>query len=213
MQYILGRTDFYELTFSVNPSVLIPRQETEILVEKTIDTIASMNSIPKILEIGTGSGCISIAIAANSDCIIDAIDISNEALKTAMLNSESNSTTGKINFQEKNILTDLVNFNGYDIVVSNPPYIPLKDMADLQNEVKDFEPSSALTDCSDGLTFYKKIIGLAKETANEIKIFLEIGDNYKNNVENLLKENSISNFSFYKDLIGIDRVLYFEVNK
>lgn len=211
LQYITGKTEFYELKFTVNPAVLIPRQETEILVEKTLEVINSCNPNPKILEIGTGSGCISIALAANCDCSIDAIDTSSDAIVTAKLNSANNNTTGRINFQTKNILTDFKNFDNYEIVVSNPPYIPLKDMSGLQNEVKDYEPASALTDNSDGLTFYRKIIELAKNTSSEVKVLLEIGDNYKINVDNLLKENSINDFSFYKDLIGIDRVLYFEM--
>jgi len=213
LQYILGKAEFYGLKFIVNPSVLIPRQETELLVEKTLEFIHSDESVShNILEIGTGSGCISIAIAANSECRIDAIDINSSALKTAQANSERNKTSSKINFQLKNILSDFESFNGYDIIVSNPPYIPLKEMASLQIEVKDYEPSSALTDGSDGLTFYRKIIELAKKTGNGIKVLLEIGDTSKSRVEVLLRENSINNYFFYKDLICIHRVLYFELN-
>ena len=212
LQYILGKSEFYGITFSVNPSVLIPRQETELLVEKTIDIIHSEPAANNVLEIGTGSGCISIAAASNIDCRIQAIDTNSDALQTAKENSEINKTGHKINFHLKNILTDFEDFAGYNIILCNPPYIPINEMDSLQIEVKDYEPSSALTDGGDGLAFYRKIISLAKKTAGRIHVLLEIGDNYKGKIEKLLKENSISNGIFYKDLLGIDRVLYLEFN-
>jgi release factor glutamine methyltransferase len=212
LQYILGSCEFYELKFNVNPSVLIPRQETELLVEKTLEIIHSNDdTIPEILEIGTGSGCISIAVAANSECRIDAIDITDNALETAKSNSDINCTTDKINFRLKSIF-DLENFDGYNIVISNPPYIPLNIIDSLDIEVKDFEPVIALTDNEDGLKFYRNIIELAKKTSHSIKVLLEIGDNSKSRIEGLLNETSVNNGIFYKDLIGINRVLYFEIN-
>lgn len=212
LQYILGKAEFYGISFSVNPSVLIPRQETELLVEKTLDIIRSDSKAYNVLEIGTGSGCIAIAIAANSDCRIDAVDINSDTIQTAKNNSEINKTGQKINFHLKNILTDFEDFAGYDIIVCNPPYIPVNEMDSLQAEVKDYEPLAALTDGSDGLTFYRKTIELAKKTNGRIQVLLEIGDNYKDKIEKLLTENSIDSGIFYEDLLGINRVLYLEFN-
>lgn len=206
LQYITGFTEFYGLKFKVNPSVLIPRQETEILVEKCIEVIYSVDN-PKILEIGTGSGCISVSIAKNAPCIIDAIDISDDALALAKENAELNEVSS-INFQNKNALTDLKNFNDYDILISNPPYIPADEIETLSEEVKDFEPFNALTDNSDGTVFYRKIFELASVTSKPIDIILEIGDRKKEIIENLLKEYSFNDHTFYKDLINIPRVLH-----
>ncbi|MBZ0203031.1 MAG: peptide chain release factor N(5)-glutamine methyltransferase, partial [Ignavibacteria bacterium] len=136
LQYITGKSGFYGLNFRVNPYVLIPRPETELLVEKSLDFIKEHRlENPKILEIGTGSGCISISIANNITCEIDAIDISEDALSVARENSESNGTSSKISFQRKDILKDIESFEAYDLVVSNPPYISNDEIAGLQEEV------------------------------------------------------------------------------
>lgn len=212
LQYILGYTEFYGLRFELSPDVLIPRPETEILVEKAIESVSSFEMIkPKILEIGTGSGCISIAAASKTNCTIDAIDISEDALSIARKNSESNGTTARINFFNKNILTDFTSFNGYDMVLCNPPYVPENEFETLQIEIKNFEPRSALSDEGDGLSYYRKIFGLFKETSNGIKILIELGDGKKDEVEKLLESYKISNYNIYKDYHGIDRVLY--INK
>ena len=209
LQYILGFTEFYGLRFEVSPGVLIPRPETEILVEKAVELISSFEMIdPKILEIGTGSGCISISTANKVNCKIDAIDISEEALKLARRNSESNGNSSKINFLINNILTDYTSFSGYDMVLCNPPYVHAKEFDLLQDEIKNFEPRGALTDEGDGLSFYKKIFGLFKETSQGIKILIELGDGKKDAVEKLLKSYNISDYQIYKDYHGIDRVLY-----
>lgn len=161
LQYITGRAEFYGLTFEVNSAVLIPRPETELLVEKTLALIKEKNiTNPRILEIGTGSGCISAAIAANIECDIDAIDISSDALETAKRNSEANKAPGRITLSLKDIFIEPVDFNSYDIVVSNPPYIPLEDFRKLEPELKEFEPAIALTDGGDGLSFYRKILDI-----------------------------------------------------
>lgn len=215
LQYITGETEFYGLKFFVNPSVLIPRPETELLVDKTLELIHTYKlENPKILEIGTGSGCIPIAIASKTLCSITAIDVSNQAIETAEINSRSNNTSEKIRFENKDVLNDDIKFGDFDIIVSNPPYIAAGEISTLQREVKDFEPHTALTDNNDGLTFYKKIFELAlnakKDSAQgkEIFILLEIGDGKKELVEQLLKEYRITNYEFFKDLLNIYRVLY-----
>jgi release factor glutamine methyltransferase len=195
----------------VNPGVLIPRQETEVLVDKCLELIRSSGMVnPRILEIGTGSGCISISIAKNTDCTIDAIDVDDESLSTAHRNSESHNVQEKINFSVKNFFTDIHNFDGYDFVLSNPPYIPLDEYNSLPDEIQKFEPEHALTDNSDGLVFYRKIIEVLKNTKNAVKVLLEIGDGKEQIVKELLNKNGIKKFSFFKDLININRVLFID---
>lgn len=212
LQYITGYTEFYGLRFNITPDVLIPRPETEILVEKAIELISSFEVInPKILEIGTGSGCISVSIARKIGCRIDAIDVSNEALKIAEKNSVLHKTTEKINFINRNFLNEIKTFEGYDIVLSNPPYIPVREMETIQDEIKNFEPRFALTDENEGLSFYEHVFNLVISCAKPLKVFLEIGDGKKDIIGNLLKNTGINCYTFYKDYHGIDRVLY--INK
>jgi release factor glutamine methyltransferase len=210
LQYILGETEFYGLKFIVDPSVLIPRPETELLVDKALDII-NENKLenPRILEVGTGSGCISIAIASKLTCTIDAIDSSSEALKTAQINSDKNNTSSKINFIKKDFLTEINSFDEYDLIVSNPPYIASGEIATLMDEVKNYEPQYALSDGGDGLVFYRRFIELFKNS-KKVKLLLEIGDNKKEKVEELIKASGIENYEFFKDLLNIYRVIYIE---
>lgn len=208
LQYIRGKTEFYSLEFNVTPDVLIPRQETEILVEKVLEYIkVSGLECPKILEIGTGSGCISIAIAANAECNIRAFDISNEAVKVAELNSAANGTGDKIKFETVDFFDPGVTFEGYDIIVSNPPYISANDVPGLNEEVNGYEPYIALTDDGDGLSFYKRIFELYNVTQNKPFIFLEVGDGKKEAIVNLLSDTNINNYIIYNDLMNMPRVL------
>lgn len=209
LQYILGKTEFYGLDFKVNPDVLIPRQETEILVDKALEVIKSSGlTKPKILDIGTGSGCISVAIASKIDCEIHAIDNSADAIETASANSDLNGTSNKITFSKLNIFTDIVEFANYDVIVSNPPYIPVTEMQNLQPEVKDFEPASALSDGNDGTGFYKRIFELASNSNKPIKLLLELGDGKSELISNLAGEYPFVKMHIFNDLIGIQRVLY-----
>ncbi len=207
LQYIIGKTEFFGMEFLVNQSVLIPRQETEHLVEESIRIISGMNFKPKILEIGTGSGCISVSIAAKSVCEIDAIDISEEAIISAQKNSDTNNTSDKIKFEQKDFIFSFENFDNYIIVISNPPYIPIDEYKSLAPELKDYEPKFAFTDDGDGLKFYQKIFECYLNTNDKPILILEIGDGKKNIIEELLKKYSITNYNFSKDLIGIDRML------
>ena len=211
LQYILGKAGFYGLDIRVTPSVLIPRQETEILVEKIIEYIKSNGTAQlKILEIGTGSGCISAAIAANCECSITAIDISNEAIEIAKENAEMNSLKGKAQFITRDFFDPVLSFAGYDIIVSNPPYISASDVPGLNEEVNAYEPYIALTDSSDGLSFYKRIFELYNSSINKPAVFLEIGDGKKESIIKLLEENKISEYNIHKDLLNLPRVL--EIN-
>ncbi len=212
LQYILGYAEFYGLRFRVTPDVLIPRPETEILVEKAIELISSCGiANPKILEIGTGSGCIAVSVAKNLNCRIDAIDVSREALTVAESNAQFHKTADKINFVNSNFLADVSTLEGYDIILGNPPYIPAKEMAVVQDEIKNFEPRTALTDESEGLSFYRHVFELVKASNNSLKILLEIGDGKMSKIENLLLCFGLRDYIFHKDYRGTDRVLY--INK
>jgi len=206
LQYIRGFTEFYGLKFNVNPGVLIPRPETELLVEKSLETAKAFEN-PRILEIGTGSGCLAIAIAANTECKIDAVDINPKALQTAKENAAKNGVSDTISFSEKNISSDFDNFDSFDLIVSNPPYIPLEEVTSLPEEIRLFEPLEALTDNSNGLVVYSKIFELYLNSKPGVNILLEIGDGKKEAIEKLLREHRIENFRFHKDLMGINRVL------
>ena len=223
LQYITGHAYFYGYRFKVDENVLIPRPETEVLVEKVLEDI---NNYPKeslnILEIGTGSGCIAISLAKklnekkfNEKTInynIVAIDISMEALAVAKYNLEKlDPSNDKVSFVEKDIFS-VDNFNkDIDYIISNPPYIPFIEFENLDDEVNKYEPSASLTDYKDGLTFYKKILELYSNPVIKGKLFFEIAYNQKENLENLLKEFPDLMPNFYKDYSDNDRIL--EVNK
>jgi release factor glutamine methyltransferase len=211
LQYIIGKTEFYGLDFGVNPSVLIPRQETELIVELTLDYIKNKNlHNPKILDIGTGSGCIACSVSFNTECNIDAIDINPDAIKTAIENASRINLKGEINFSVKDFCKEFISFNGYDIIVSNPPYISKKDFENLDEEIKNYEPYEALTDSGDGFSFFKKIFETSDKTENKIKIFLEISAGAAEKIKDLLKDYSRFSYKFYNDISGIPRVL--EIN-
>lgn len=218
LQYITGHAYFYGYRFKVNEHVLIPRQETEILVEKVLEDIKKN---PKenlsILEIGTGSGCISIALGKKLDELemkynIVAIDISKEALDIAAYNLEKiEGSNEKISFVEKDIF-EIDTFNkDIDYIVSNPPYIPYTEFEGLNEEVNKYEPTISLTDYKDGLTFYRKILGLYSSPVITGKLFFEIAYNQKKNLESLLKDFPNVTGKFFKDYSDNDRVL--EVSK
>ena len=207
LQYILGTTEFYGLKFRVNNSVLIPRPETEILVEHALDILKQMNNPqPRVLEIGTGSGCISVSIAKNSECSIRAIDNSAPAIQLASENSKLNNTDNKIKFELQEFSKDF-DLKSYDVIISNPPYIPPVEYELLPDEIKNYEPKDALTDSIDGFTFYRNIFSNIKENKISAPVLLEIGDGKRPEIENILKSFGINEYDFFKDYINIDRVL------
>ena len=207
LQYIIGKVEFFGLEFIVNPSVLIPRQETEILVETIINSFKKEDNL-KILDIGVGSGNISVSVAKHlHNSKITATDISEQALATAKNNAEMNSVSEKINFINHNILKDDLN-EEFDIIVSNPPYISEKEFPELKDELKVYEPKSALTDFSDGLNYFKVISSKAKGLLkNNGKIFFEVGQGRSEDVEKILRENNFKEILIVKDYLKIDRVI------
>lgn len=207
LQYILGNCEFYGLKFKVDKNVLIPRQETEILVEHSLNTIKQLNRAKQqVLEIGTGSGCISISIAKNCECSVHAIDNSDSAIHLARENSRIHNAEDRINFELYEFSKDF-DLNTYDTIISNPPYIPPAEYELLPDEIKNYEPKAALTDGVDGFSFYRTIFALIKENKISSPVLLEIGDGKKHEIENILRSFGITKYNFYKDYINIDRVL------
>ncbi len=205
LQYILGETDFYGLTFKVNEHVLIPRPETELLVEKIIK---ENPAVEEILEIGTGSGAIAIALAANIKNVkIIAVDISNEALQVARENAVKNKVN--INFCFSDVFENVI--GKYDLIISNPPYISNKEYQYLSSEIREYEPLIALLADDNGLAFYKKILCSAKDYLTENgKIYFEIGYSLSESIKKVAEENGFRNIETVKDLNDFDRMMVIE---
>jgi len=207
IQYLLGNQEFMGLNFIVTENVLIPRQDTEILVEEIISRYKNESNL-KILDIGTGSGAISISLAKFlKKAEVFSIDISKEALTVAKLNAKKNKVADQITFIESNLFENLTAKESFDIIVSNPPYIPSKDILELQNEVKDYEPMLALDGGEDGLDYYREI---TKKSVDHLKkdglLAYEIGYNQGIDVSKLL-ENDFHHIEIIKDLQKHDRVV------
>jgi release factor glutamine methyltransferase len=212
LQYITGSVEFFGLEFKVNKSVLIPRPETEILVESIIDSAEKEKNID-ILDIGTGSGNIAVSIAKNlPNSKISAVDNSPEALLIAQENAKLNAVEGSIDFINDSILNGAIySAKKYDIIVSNPPYIPVDEFQNLQPELKVYEPRTALTDEGDGFSFFRLISSKTKNILKEKgKLFFEVGKDQYSIVENILLENNFKNITVKKDYLNIERVVYGE---
>lgn len=213
LQYILGKTNFYGYDIEVNTSVLIPRQETEILVEKILDDILSSDkSFVNILEIGAGSGCISIALSGelskkNIKHKIISIDKSVDAIQIANKNKGLNKSGEEVIFS----VCDFFEFKDYsinfDYIISNPPYISIEEFSGLDEEIHNFEPKLALTDEGDGLKFYHEILRIKKEIYPSSKVFFEMAYNQSEKISQLIAEYGFTEYKIYKDLSGIDRVV------
>lgn len=214
VQYILGETEFYGLPFNVGPEVIVPRAETELLVDAVVESVkTSENSNAKILDVGTGSGCIAVSLAKLlPDCSIWAIDISEAALKIARSNADLNEVD--VQFIEGDILRDTSSLlTKFDILVSNPPYVALRDIDQLEPEVRNFEPKEALFAGEDGLEFYRKFMGVIPDLVNRNgKIFLEIGYDQAAPLKQLFTNGDFI-VEARKDYNQIDRILKLERNK
>jgi release factor glutamine methyltransferase len=213
LQYILGKVEFYGLELKINRSVLIPRPETELLIENIINQFSKEKKL-KILDVGCGSGNISIALAIHLDSAdILTTDISEEALQLAQENAERHNVSNKIKFLIHNILlNDLNNFPEFDIIVSNPPYVSKQNFSSLQKEIKDFEPRIAVTDESDGYTFYTAIAKKAStKLAAKGKLFFEIAQGQSAEVRKIMEQNNFDNIKVIKDYQNIDRIVWGEL--
>lgn len=202
LQYILGRAEFMSLDFTVTPDTLIPRADTETLVETVLHIIGSKKV--SLLDIGTGTGCIGISIAHYKNADITLVDKSKKALEIAKINAKKHNTSAKLLCMD--ILCDYPK-DKFDIIVSNPPYIETDVIETLQTEVKDHEPMSALDGGNDGLVFYRRIVEIAPEmlTKNGILAF-EIGYNQGRSVYDLMQKD-FNNVEIIKDLCSNDRVV------
>lgn len=210
VQYLLGKTSFYGLSFEVNENVLIPRPETEELVEWIINqtTKRDPSEVVKILDIGTGSGCIAIALAKNiPNAKVYAIDISKEALTTAKKNALHNDVD--IIFMQKDVLALDVLKSDYDIIVSNPPYVRNLEKLEIKKNVLDYEPHLALfVEDDDALIFYRKIASLAQKNLLEKgELYFEINQYLGNEMTVLLKEMHFENIELRKDIYNNDRMM------
>ena len=209
LPYITGEQDFMGLTFTVNEHVLIPRQDTECLVEIVLK---HLHDGMRILDMCTGSGCIVISLLHYSnDCQGVGVDLSEEALKVATHNASVLGNNGiadkmDVTFVQSNLFEKVD--GKFDIIVSNPPYIKTEVIDTLMPEVKDFEPMMALDGTEDGLYFYRKIILDAKKHLNRGgQLFFEIGCEQAEEVSTLLLENGFEEIRVRKDYAGLDRVV------
>ena len=204
--YILGFKDFWEYKFQVDKNVLIPRPETEIIIELALKNLPKLSK-KNILDIGTGSGCIIISIIKEREnCKATAIDKSLKALKVAKLNAEMHHVQKKIKFL--NIDVDKYFANKYDLILSNPPYIKDSEILSLDKDVKLNEPKLALSGGSSGLETLFKIINKCKVLLKiNGKLILEIGHKQGNELKKYLNLNGFNQTKIYKDLSGKERCL------
>lgn len=204
MAYITGICEFMGLPFEVQEGVLIPRADTETLVE-TVLNYHKRGHFTKIIDICTGTGCIAISLAKYGNLTLCGTDISNIALETAQKNAQKNHVF--IEWLQSDLL-ESVPEQHFDAIVSNPPYIATKEIPTLIKSVKDFEPHLALDGGENGLYFYQKIVAQGKKYLKQGGwIFFEIGYQQATAVCNILKQNGFVNLMVYQDLAGLDRVI------
>jgi release factor glutamine methyltransferase len=206
IQYITGEAEFYGLPFHVNRDLLIPRPETELLVEKAL-AFAPIFRAPRLLDVGTGSGAIAIALAHElPEAIITAIDLSASALEMARRNADRNGLSDRIRFLPGDLLAPAAR-EQFDIVVSNPPYVAESERTALDVEVRNFEPAIALFAGDDGLEIYRRLIPEAYKAISAGGILLlEIGYGQREAIEALLIGGGFAEIEFFADLQGIPRV-------
>lgn len=212
LQYILGEVEFFGLSFKVDKRVFIPRPETEILVETAIEKVKTKKPKVKIIDIGTGSGCIAAALAKNmANARIIAIDISHEALEIARQNAGLNGVKERIYFIQSDLLSAIhacAALPAFDLIISNPPYIPTNALKGLQREIHR-EPQIALDGGDDGLDFYLRIIEDAPKFLNrDGLLMMEMGYKQCHKIKNIFeKAGNFRIVDIVKDYNNIDRVI------
>lgn len=207
IQYIFGKAHFYGLEFTVNENTLIPRPETEELVDWIITENRSGQKI-NIIDIGTGSGCIAISLAKNlSEAVVTAIDVSEEALLVAKQNAQTNGVT--VDFMKADILSVKSLPKKYDIIVSNPPYVRNLEKQEIKDNVLKYEPHLALfVEDNDAILFYRKIALLGQGALNEGgRLFFEINQYLGEETVAMLENYGYKNIELRKDLFGNDRMI------
>jgi release factor glutamine methyltransferase len=208
IQYIIGQADFMGEKFIVNESVLIPRDETELLVRKSVEIIEE-NGYREIMDMCTGSGCIACMIAKLTQAAVMGVDISTEAIHVAFDNMAKMSLFNRATFRKSNLFEKIREDEKFDMIVSNPPYIAPKYKKDIQKEVR-FEPEIALfTKDQDGLEFYKQISSDAvKHLRAGGYLVFELGIGQSGDVAEIMSSNGYKDIKILKDLAGIDRVIW-----
>jgi len=213
LQYILGYVEFYGLKIKVGEGVLIPRPETELMVEEIIKLFTVHRSPFTVLDLCTGSGCLALALAKNfPDAKVYGTDISEEAVRYASENAEMNGIRnvtflrGSLFEPIKKLFT--VHYSLFTVIISNPPYIKSNDIAELQPEIKNWEPRNALDGGEDGLRYYREILAEApKYLAMDGFVFLEVGEGQAGDVIKIAEDANFRKISAIKDYAGIDRIL------
>ena len=206
VQYLIGNVEFLNTIINVDERVLIPRFETELLVEKTIKRIKALNiQNPRIIDLGTGSGCIAISLKKNLPCFVTAIDISEQAIELAKENALKNQV--EIEYKIENMIN--TNLEGYDVIISNPPYV--KETESVGEETK-YEPQNALFAKNNGLYFYEEILkNISKLSTMPKLVAFEIGMSEGEDIKNLaLKYLSTKKILIEKDLTNRERYIFIE---
>jgi len=211
LAYIVGRREFYSLQFNLSLEVLIPRPETEAVVEAALDSL-SLRSAAKVLDLGTGSGAIGLAITANSLNIeLTATDVSIKALELARRNSIRLGLDARVEFRLADCweILDKGNLLGrYDLIVANPPYIPDAEIASLAPEIRSYEPRLALAGGPDGLNFYRRIaVGAGDHLTHGGAIIVEVGEDQAKEVAAIFRASALDDIAILNDLAGIQRVV------
>lgn len=210
LQYIINKQNFYGLDFYVDESVLIPRYDTENIVDRIVKDFKE-NKCLSVLDLCTGSGCIAVSLKKCGFEKVYAADISDKALAVAKHNAKLNNAD--IIFLQSDLYENFPKEIRFDIIVSNPPYISTDEIAKIEKQVRDFEPKLALDGGRDGLDFYKKIINLSKNFLNNKgRLYLEIGYDQSKDVVDLAKKEGYDNIVIIKDLSGRDRGISMKVN-
>lgn len=210
-QYIVGIREFYGLDFNVTPAVLIPRPETELLVEKTIEIIGRLKN-PRFLEIGVGSGCISVSVLKNvPSATAIGVDIAENALAIACGNAEMHGVAGRMDLRISDVY-DVISGDRFDAILSNPPYVPVADLAGLQPEVRDFEPHTALTDGGDGLGMIRRIVaGASERLLPGGLLMIEFGFGQSKSVLSMYDRDTWKTVEVASDMQGIPRIVISEL--
>jgi len=214
--YLIGQREFYSLDFEVTPAVLIPRPETEQIVELVLDRCKQIDAERiDVLDLGTGSGCLAVTLAKREPRIhVVATDVSAAALAVAQRNADKHGVTERVECVESDIFASLNGkaATGFDFIVSNPPYVSLRERETLPRNVRDYEPESALFAGEDGLDFYRALApSLADYLRPDGRCYFEIGEDQTGEVTTLLTaDDRLASVAVHHDLAGTPRVLEFE---
>lgn len=208
MSQILGCSFFMGHKFEVSNHTLTPRPETELLVNKAIEVIKE-NEFKQALDIGTGTGCIACMVAKKTDAQVLGVDISNDALKIALNNAMHLDLMNRALFRKSDLFSKIREEEKFDVIISNPPYIPPQEKPHLQIEVRDYEPYEALfTKDEKGLEFYQKIVQNACEYLNNAGyLMFELGQGQACEVKKIMEQNGYTNITVLEDVSGIKRVI------